>query len=128
MGNVEAQQCLLPFRIDLTGPSVTLTGPATGALYLFGQHMLNLKSGKTIFLFGEIPVTATATSSDAPILVVRFYYDGTLFAEDSTAPYSALLSVKHKGALDLTAKAVDILGHEATSNTIHIDNYIHLGS
>ena len=61
-GNVEAEKCVPAFRIDLTGPTVTITGPATGALYLFGSQILPLKSGKTIFLFGGIPVTASATA------------------------------------------------------------------
>jgi len=126
-GNVEAVKSIPDFRIDLTGPTVTLTSPTTGGLYLFGNHILDLKSGKTIYIFGEIPVAATATANGAPILVVRFYVDGTLFAEDSTAPYSASLSMKHKGPCDITAKAVDVLGHEATSAAVHIDRYFHVG-
>jgi hypothetical protein len=91
-----------------------------------GNHILDLKSGKTIFLFGGIPVTATATADDAPIVVVRFYLDGTLMAEDSTAPYGATLSVKHNGPAVILVKAVDMLGHEASSAPLNIDNYIKL--
>jgi hypothetical protein len=126
-GNMEAEKSIPSFTIDLTGPTVTLTAPTTGGLYLFGNHLLDLKSGKTIFLFGGIPVAATATASGAPLVAVRFYVDGTLFAEDTTAPYSATLSMKHKGAADITAKAFDSLGHEATSAAVHIDNYVHIG-
>ncbi|MCX6672120.1 MAG: Ig-like domain-containing protein, partial [Euryarchaeota archaeon] len=126
-GNIEAAKSIPDFKIDLTGPTVTLTAPTTGALYLFGNHLLDLKSGKTIFLFGGIPVAATASSTDAPITTVQFFADGTLFAEDTTAPYTATFSQKHSGALVLTAKAVDLLGHVATSAPINIDNYIHIG-
>jgi hypothetical protein len=122
-GNVEAEKCVPPFRIDLTGPTVTITGPATGALYLMGNQILPLKSGKTIFLFGGIPVTATATSTEAPIQVVRFYLDDVLLAEDSTSPYGATLSAKHSGPAVIKVTARDVLGHEASA-TLNIDNYI----
>ena len=124
-GNVEAEKCVAPFFIDLTGPSVTITGPATGYLYLFGNQLLPLKSGKTIFLFGGIPVTATATADEAPIQVVRFYLDDVLLAEDTTAPYGATLSAKHSGPAVIKVTAVDVLGHEASA-TLNIDNYFKL--
>jgi hypothetical protein len=104
---------------------VTITGPATGALYLFGSQILPLKSGKTIFLFGGIPVTATATADDAPIQVVQFFLDDVLLAEDSTAPYAATLSAKHSGPAVIKVTARDVLGHEASA-TLNIDNYMKL--
>jgi len=124
-GNVEAEKSVPTFRIDLTGPTVTITGPATGALYLFGSQILPLASGKTIFLFGGIHVTATATADEAPIQVVRFFLDDVLLAEDSTAPYAADLSTKHSGAAVIKVIGVDVLGHEGSA-TLNIDNYVKL--
>jgi hypothetical protein len=123
-GNVEEKKCLPEFRIDLTGPTVTITGPTPG-LYIFGKKIMELKSGKTIFLFNGIPVTATATADESPVDVVRFYLDDVLMAEDSTAPYSATLSAKHTGPATIKVTAVDGLGHEA-SDTLNIDNYFKL--
>jgi hypothetical protein len=123
-GNVEAEKCVPSFRIDLTGPTVTITGPTAG-LYLFGSQILPLSSGKIIFLFGGIPVTATATADEAPIQVVRFYLDDVLLAEDSTAPYAATLSMKHSGPAVIKVTARDVLGHEGSA-TLNIDNYIKL--
>ena len=123
-GNVEAEKSVPSFRIDLTGPTVTITGPTAG-LYLFGSQILPLSSGKIIFLFGGIPVTATATSTEAPIQVVRFYLDDVLLAEDSTAPYAATLSAKHSGAAVIKVTARDVLGHEGSA-TLNIDTYIKL--
>jgi hypothetical protein len=124
-GNVETEKCLTPFRIDQTGPTVTITGPTAG-LYLFGNKILDLKSGKIIFLFGGIPVTATVTSADAPIATVQFYMDDVLLAEDTTAPYAATLTMKHNGPAVIKVTAIDILGHSASA-TLNIDNYIHIG-
>ena len=124
-GNVEEKQCLPEFRIDMSGPTVSITGPTAGALYIFGKQILELKSGKTIFLFNGIPVTATATANDNPVEVVRFYLDDVLLAEDSTAPYSASLSAKHTGPATIKVTAVDGLGREA-SDTMNIDNYMKL--
>jgi hypothetical protein len=123
-GNVEAEKSVPSFRIDLTGPTVTITGPTAG-LYLFGSQILPLSSGKIIFLFGGIPVTATATSTEAPIQVVRFFLDDVLLAEDSTAPYAATLSAKHSGAAVIKVTAVDVLGHEGSA-TLNIDTYMKL--
>jgi hypothetical protein len=124
-GNVEEKICLPEFRIDQTGPTVSITGPATGYLYIFGKQIMPLKSGKTIFLFNGIPVTATATAVDNPVDVVQFYLDGTLMAEDSTAPYSATLSAKHSGPATITVTAIDSLGRTASA-TLNIDRYFKL--
>jgi hypothetical protein len=124
-GNVEAKKCLPEFRIDLTGPTVQITGPATGYLYLFGNQLFALKSGKTIFLFNGIPVTATATSTDAGIATVQFFLDDVLMTEDTTAPYAARLSTKHSGPATIKVTAIDVLGHSA-SDTLNIDNYLKL--
>jgi hypothetical protein len=124
-GNTEAKKCLPEFRIDLTGPTVDITGPATGYLYLFGNQLFALKSGKTIFLFNGIPVTATASAKDNPVEVVQFYLDDVLLAEDTTAPYSAKLSAKHTGPATIKVVAIDTMGRSA-SDTLNIDNYMKL--
>ncbi|VVB62219.1 Uncharacterised protein [uncultured archaeon] len=124
-GNTEAKQCLPDFRIDLTGPTVSITGPATGYLYLFGNQLFALKSGKTIFLFNGIAVTATASATDAAVKVVQFYLDDVLMNEDTTAPYSAKLSTKHSGPATIKVTAIDVLGRSASA-TLNIDNYLKL--
>jgi len=123
-GNVEEKKCLPEFRIDMTGPTVDITGPSPG-LYLFGNKIMELKSGKTIFLFNGIPVTATATAADNPVEVVQFFLDDVLMAEDSTAPYSATLSAKHTGPATIKVVAIDGQGRTAT-DTLNIDNYFKL--
>jgi hypothetical protein len=102
-----------------------ITSPATGYLYLFGNQILPLKSGKTIFLFGGIPVSANFTAEGAPIKTVQFYLDDILINEDTTVPYSLTLSKKHSGPATIKVTAIDILGRSA-SDTLTIDNYLKL--
>jgi hypothetical protein len=103
-----------------------ITSPATGYLYLFGDQLFPLKSGKTIFLFGGIPVAANFTAEGAPIKTVQFYLADVLINEDTTAPYSVTLSVRHSGPAIIKVTAIDILERSA-SDTLKIDNYIHIG-
>ena len=103
----------------------SITSPATGYLYLFGDQLFPLKSGKTIFLFGGIPVAANFTAEGAPIKTVQFYLDDVLINEDTTAPYSVTLSVKHSGPATIKVTAIDILGRSA-SDTLIIDYYLKL--
>ncbi len=102
-----------------------ITSPATGYLYLFGDQLFPLKSGKTIFLFGEILVAANFTAEGAPIKTVQFYLDDVFKNEDTTAPYSVTLSAKHSGPATIKVTAIDILGRSA-SDTLNIDNYLKL--
>jgi len=102
-----------------------ITSPVPGYFYLFGDQLFPLKSGKTIFLFGGIPVTANFTAEGAPIKTVQFYLDDVLINEDTTAPYSVTLSTKHSGPATIKVTAIDILGHSA-SDTLNIDYYLKL--
>ena len=106
--------------------TLMVAGPETGYFYLFGDQLFPLKSGKTIFLFGGIPVKANFTAEGAPIKTVQFYLDDVLINEDTTAPYSVTLSVRHSGPATIKVTAIDILGHYAT-DTLYIDNYVHIG-
>jgi hypothetical protein len=102
-----------------------ITSPAPGYLYLFGDQLFPLKSGKTIFLFGGILVEANFTAEGAPIKTVQFYLDDVLMNEDTTAPYSVILSTKHSGPATIKVTAIDILGRSA-SDILAIDNYLKL--
>ena len=102
-----------------------ITSPAPGHLYLFGDQLFPLKSGKTICLFGGIEVAANFTAEGAPMRTVQFYLDDVLMNEDTTAPYSVTLSTKHSGPATIKVTAIDILGRSA-SDTLYIDNYLKL--
>jgi hypothetical protein len=116
--------------LPITMPTVAswfggITSPMPGYLYLFGDQLFLLKSGKTIILFGGILVAANFTTEGAPMKTVQFYLDDVLMNEDTTAPYSVTLSTKHKGPANIKVTAIDILGRSA-SDTLYIDNYLKL--
>ncbi|HEY5152229.1 MAG TPA: Ig-like domain-containing protein, partial [Mycobacterium sp.] len=93
----------LPPR-DTTAPTVELTAPANGAT-----------------VSGPTAVTASA-SDNVGVTKVDFFVDGTLAASDTTAPYgfawgSATVT---DGSHQLTAKAYDAAGNDATSTTVTV--------
>ena len=102
-----------------------ITSPAPGHLYLFGDQLFPLKSGKIICLFGGILVSTNFTTDGAPMKTVQFYLDDVLMNEDTTSPYSVILNAKHSGPATIKVTAIDILGHSASA-TLNIDNYLKL--
>jgi len=120
-GNVEAEQCI-SFRIDISGPQVTITGPQPG-IYLFGNKLID--SDKYIFLFGGITITADVIIDGAPLVGVEFYLDDVFFGADNTAPYSLKCSEKHSGTAEFKVIATDILGR-TSEDTLTVDTYFKL--
>jgi hypothetical protein len=121
-GNVETKQCVAPFRIDETGPSVEITGPAPG-IYLFGNKLLD--SDKYVFLFGGFEVTATVDVDEAPLATVEFYFNDVLVGEDTTAPFKLKIAEKNSGGCTIKVVAIDVLG-EDDEDTLEIDTYLKL--
>jgi hypothetical protein len=121
-GNAEAKKCVAPFRIDTSGPGVSITGPEPG-IYLMGNKILN--SDKYIFLFGGITVTASVNIDGAPLQSVEFYLDNVLMGEDTASPFTLTISAKHTGAATIKVIAKDVLG-ETSEDTLAIDTYLKL--
>jgi hypothetical protein len=119
--NVETKKCSVEFKIDQTGPSVTITEPGDG-LFFMGNKLLDLE-GKSIHIFGGVQVSATVTVSGAPLKVVEFYMNDVLFAQDVTAPFGAFCTEKNQGSATFKVKAIDVLdaSSEATKS---VDTYI----
>jgi hypothetical protein len=118
-GNVEVKKCVAPFRIDTAGPTVSIN--IEPGIYLFGNKLLS--SEKYIFLFGGVPMTATASASGAPLKTVEFYINDVLFAEDTTSPFAAMCREKNTGGATFKVIAEDVLGQTATATQV-VDTYI----
>lgn len=87
------------------GPSVSLTAPASGAVYANG-------AGTTL--------SATASDPDG-VASVAFYDGATLIATDSTAPYGAPWSSTALGSHSLRARATDGRGAFTDSAAIAVN-------
>lgn len=93
---------------DTTPPVVSVTAPANGAT-----------------VSGTVPVTVTATDNIG-VTRVEFVRDGTLFATDTTSPYSTSLNTTTvaNGSHTLGARAFDAAGNigTATNITVTVNN------
>ncbi|MBA3638841.1 MAG: metallophosphoesterase, partial [Acidobacteria bacterium] len=85
-------------------PTVTLTGPASGATFTEPA---------------TINLTATAADSDGTVASVAFYAGATLIGTDTSAPFAATWSGA-AGSYSLTARATDNVGAVTTSAAVAI--------
>ena len=86
-------------------PTVNLTSPANGAMYLAGS---------------SVSLTATAASSGATVSKVEFYQGSTLLGTDTVSPYTCTWNNVAAGQYALTAKATDSNGLSTTSSIVNI--------
>jgi hypothetical protein len=75
-----------------TPPQITITSPAGGAMFLFGE---------------DIPITATATSGDSAIAEVEFLADSVSLGVDSTPPFEHTWSSAASGSHTILARVTD---------------------
>jgi hypothetical protein len=122
-GNVEAKQCVQPFKIDESGPSVTISIADGPGIYLFGNKLLD--SDKYIFLFGGVDVKATVSIDGAPLKTVEFYMNDQLFGEDTASPFGLKCTLKNQGSATFKVIAKDVLD-ASDSDQIVVDTYIKL--
>jgi regulation of enolase protein 1 (concanavalin A-like superfamily) len=92
-----------------TPPTVSLTSPASGALFGIGA---------------SIALGATAADADGSIARVEFYRGTTRIATDTTAPYTAVWPNVAAGSYSLTALAYDDDGASTRSaaRTVTVGN------
>jgi PKD repeat protein len=111
-GNKEATKNVT-IKIDKEGPSVTITSPQEGYIYLFGRRLIPTIRGNT-YAFGRITIEATVTASPADVDKVRFLVDGetryTVFEEPYTWRWGMAL-----GGHNIEVKAYDMTGRSATA-------------
>jgi hypothetical protein len=90
---------------DTTVPVVTVSSPASSAT-----------------ISGTATVNAAATD-DTGVIKVEFFVDGQLISTDTSAPYSASLvtTTLNNGTHNLTAKAYDAAGNNATSASVSVN-------
>jgi plastocyanin len=104
VGNVEATHTVPTFKIDAgQPPTVAITAPEPG-VYLFGNKIL---SSSNVFIIGAFTIEANAEDADSGIYKVAFYLNDNLLGEDTEAPYSQYVAVRHMGAGTIKVVAED---------------------
>ncbi|MDP0491583.1 MAG: Ig-like domain-containing protein [Verrucomicrobiota bacterium JB023] len=111
-GAVVGDLVLDPFRVDgvnFTGntkPDVTLTGPEDSSVYVLDDI---------------VQLTAVASDPDGSIAQVEFFSNGVSVGTDTTAPYTANLTIDSLGAHTITAWATDNGGASSRSTPLTLE-------
>jgi hypothetical protein len=99
------------YVVDNTDPTVTITAPEDGALYLMGNKLMDRILGSGTLCIGKITIAATATDSGG-INLVTFEIDGDS-GYDGEAPYEYTYKQMKFGAVTCTVTAFDMKGNTA---------------
>ena len=99
------------FIVDNTPPSLEITKPLGGQIYLLDRAIFPTFGNKAIVI-GKITITANATDSISGVKKVEFYIDGVKKAEDNETPYSMKWSGWAVGSHTIKVKAYDKAGNE----------------
>jgi RHS repeat-associated protein len=92
--------CFLGVGVAVAAPTVSMTSPSNGALYLAP---------------GTLPVKANASSPGATVVQVEFFANGVSIGVDTTSPYQFDWSGVAAGTYAITATVTDSNGATATS-------------
>jgi hypothetical protein len=84
-------------------PLITLTSPTNGAIFASGS---------------DVTMAASASDPDGSITTVKFFLDDILIGQDSEAPYTFTWANASTGTYSIYAKAIDLTGLSATSDTV----------
>jgi hypothetical protein len=98
--------------IDTTDPTVTITAPAEGKLYIFGNEIMDRIFGDNTLCIGKVTIEATASDTGTGVTMVTFDIDGDTGYDDSS-PYSYEFSKRFFGEVTVTATAFDAKGNSA---------------
>lgn len=116
-GNVESEKNFT-IKIDRKPPSVSLTAPKDGYLYIFGREILPTAFGKTKII-GKFTAAATASDTLSGIRYVNFKLDGDLLWMDFNSPYQVELPHAFpRGVHTLKVTAYDNAGNSASTGEL----------
>ena len=102
--------------VDTTPPTVEITRPEAGTLYLFDNKIMKRIFSNVTLCIGKITIAADVSDATSGIDRVEFTIDNVTIA-DYTPPYEYTYSKRAFGMKTVTVKAVDKAGNEATAST-----------
>ncbi|MBC7128694.1 MAG: immune inhibitor A [Thermoplasmatales archaeon] len=112
------------FKIDKTAPTVTITAPQAGYIYLMGRQLFKNPLGGTVII-GGINFEATASDAMSGIDYVTFNINGYSY-DDASAPYKIwwhkfdLMPTKYT----LTVSAYDEACNKAADQTLSFTHWL----
>ena len=111
------------YTVDTTPPTVQLTEPIAGKLYLFGSPVFDRVLSDTTLCIGKVPIAATADDSGGSgVNKVLFAFNGGT-SWDESSPYTAEFKGMKFGDLTITVTAIDNVGLESAPDTMTVKVY-----
>jgi hypothetical protein len=114
------------FIVDSTAPTVELTSPEEGKLYLFGSPVMDRIIGSGTLCIGKVPVAANAddgTGSGVSMVMFSFSNGDSGFDDDGSDGFTYTFKSMHFGALTITAVAIDNAGLTSTPDSMEVTVY-----
>jgi hypothetical protein len=105
-GNMESHRTA-NYVIDTTPPTVELTSPEDGKLYLFGSPIMDRILSSSTLCIGKVPCAADANDDTTGVAFVTFAFSNGDSGFDDTAPFTYNYQGMHFGELTITAVAID---------------------
>ena len=116
VGNEESHHTKT-YTVDTTPPTVTITEPEEGALYLFGNKVMDRILGTTTICIGKITIEADASDAGGISMVTFNVNNDTGYDTDGSDGYTYLFSKRYFGPVDVTVTAYDNSGLSAEATT-----------
>jgi len=114
------------FTVDSTAPTVELTSPEEGKLYLFGSPIMSRIIGDGTLCIGKVPVAANAddgTGSGVSMVMFSFSNGDSGYDDDGSNGFTYLFKGMQFGALTITAVAIDNAGLTSTPDSMEVTVY-----
>ena len=114
------------FTIDSTPPTVEITSPEEGKLYLFGSPIMDRILDNKTLCIGNFPVAANAddgTGSGVSMVLFSFSNGDSGFDDNGTDGFTYLFKDIHFGVLTITVVAIDNIGLVSTPDLMTVDVY-----
>jgi hypothetical protein len=111
VGNEEEIKTCDSFKIDQTPPTVALSMPESGYLYIGGRPIFQI--GRTIVI-GDLTAQASASDATSGLDYVEFLIDGEVKSADLTAPFTFDLP---KGGLIPASHTLQVKAYDNACNS-----------
>ncbi|HEC82330.1 MAG TPA: hypothetical protein ENI53_00395, partial [Thermoplasmatales archaeon] len=112
------------FTVDNTKPTVEITKPVIGKLYMFDREILPVIGSKAVII-GKITIEVEANDATAGMEKVEFYIDGKYNAEDTSSPYKWVWDERSFGKHTIKVVAYDKAGNKINKEVeVFIVNFL----